>query len=170
MSVSEKSFGEDSLAALNEAPPSPCGRNLTLIVDLDTISEGELNNFFCNMPGGLYRDDPAFTSLWRDEETFLQAWMRLERSRKRDLNFTDLEGYSARKLNQRPDQFFRAIDSAIGECGVNIEQLRAVVLRHLEASDPSQKRMEIIQGIHSMLLPVYKRLRQIGYTHRDLVG
>lgn len=107
--------------------------------------ESFLNNFHHKLPDERYDRGGVYRSYFEDEE-----W---------DTPFRILNGESPARpselyLDQTPAEFFSTIDSAIEDCGIDLERLKT-----LQADKWN------IKEIHSFVLPIYVRLREMGYKH-----
>lgn len=134
------------------------------------IIRGEdLNNFFCNLPGGVYRSE-QFLSLFLPGETYGDGVARGAREEGRELRNEELEGYSARKMSETPEEFFASIDDALVKCGIDGASIRYCIESLVGSESRRREQWEIVRTIHSAVLPAYIVLRHMGYSHRDLAG
>jgi len=107
-----------------------------------------LNNFHLKMPDG--NDQSGYGSWYR--ELYHNHWEVKHRESKNNFG-----SYSGLFLDQSPKEFYEAVDLAIGECGIS----RAEITKMLECSNGRPK---------EIVLPVFIKLREMGYDRRDLTG
>jgi len=129
----------------------------------------DLNNFFTRVPGGY---------LWRQMK---EGHKRLNSPLTEGQIIYDslktggdgasiigmFKGFTFKRINKTPRQFFEEIEKAANNCGLNNATLIEVIDR-LNAA-PNQEIRDGIKGeLFTLILPVYKLLRSKGYSHRDL--
>ena len=75
------------------------------------------------------------------------------------------EGYSERKWEETGEEFLASIDIAISESGVDRQKLleynTALFDSGHHSCDPKIEKI--------LFLPIYIKLREMGYTHADLI-
>ncbi|MDO8617442.1 MAG: hypothetical protein Q7N87_00920 [Candidatus Uhrbacteria bacterium] len=109
-----------------------------------------MNNFYCKVPGGLMRTRISLDILrMRDSESRDDKPKRKDSSELRD--------------SQTGLDFFAAIDKVLLECDLTIEEVE-------HDNKLAGERADDRAILHQKLFPVYKKLREKGYTHQDIVS
>ncbi len=76
----------------------------------------------------------------------------------------DFKGYSQLYINQTRREFFDTIDRVIKETGISVSRIKK--LQGLR-NKPGIKK-DSWQVLYKLVFPVYKKLREMGYTNADL--
>ena len=145
---------------------------------------GALNNFYCSCPGGMRRipettDEVDLASHLEKLRTTFRDFCRDNR-----IEFGESDHYSNVYLDETREQFFRKIDLAIESVGLNGEEVKdwtkVIGNLHGEFCEAMNGRLpkyaeEIIEAVcfmakqrNKMLVPVYLKMREWGYTHQEL--
>ena len=77
----------------------------------------------------------------------------------------NLQAYSELYLSQTGRQLMETIDQTVLEVGVDPEKLKTLATKMLQKLDGMQRR----EFVELMLFPVYLKLRERGYKHKELV-
>ncbi len=115
-----------------------------------------LNNFFLNLPdarckhGGYYQDLAVVLGCMDLNQIETGADPEEEKQR----------GASELYLNQKRRDFFTTIDQVLVESGIAIDEVQ-----RLQKEGGKDK----IKELHELVFPAYIRLREMGYSHRDLM-
>ena len=100
------------------------------------------NNFYGNLPGGLYRDPLLFPRHIRD---------------KKIIDFEEPNDKLSRiRLNQSTLEFHKTIDDVIKELRLNPREIT-------EAQEKYKKHYDL--ELFDLIIPIYIRLREMGYKH-----
>lgn len=128
----------------------------------DKIISGALNNFHAVMPGG--RKRKLLADVFAVNPNHHEKPLRQKGA-------SEADGYSGKRLGETLRDFFTVVDGAAKEIDIDLAEIE----RLNEAADAlwnQGKEDEAIQTqeqIREKLIPLYKKLRELGYSHYDLV-
>jgi hypothetical protein len=147
---------------------STCSITAPLVeIAIEKTSPEYLNNFFCSVTGGFYRSN-TIQNVFLPGETFGQLYRRT--STNGHAHDGDLQGYTDKKLEMTPAEFFDHIDQAMESKGISKDHV-AMLQKAISASGNDLRiRHQLLSELHDVLFPVYLKLRIDGFSHRDLVG
>lgn len=139
---------------MNETDPAIIDEQIAEGVANEGI-QGFINNFKGHLPGGFYRSIIERHG-WLDNPAIDDA-----------SNITP--GTSERIRTVTWQQFFNDVDQAIPDSGTSSEEINRLKAVHDAAqttpgADSATTHKNYIQAI----IPVYRQLRMIGYSHEDL--
>lgn len=80
----------------------------------------------------------------------------------------DMSGYSRVFLRQTPHEFYEAVDTAVRESGIDFKRLQQIQEKYLSSRGAITVEEKIERA--KIILPVYIKLRECGYTKRELTG
>ena len=140
-------------------------------VNVDNV-QNVLNNFMFNFPTvESKRDDgtlrPAKSSFYKRSIQDFGSWTRKNKESKGWVTSGN-NGYvySELKGNQTPEEFFAEIDKTIAEADFTTEQVAVAGTEFWVG----ERTPESFERFAPVLIAVYIRLRQKGYTRRDLTA
>lgn len=128
----------------------------------ESVTARELNNFFFNLPGGFYRTSTEAKNLHKIFGDRLTEGYRKEGKSNEEIKEILQQDYSSIKLSQTIGDFYAAVDRAIRECGMSESDIEDLV-------QEAQKRAIPLEEVCEQILPIYKKLREWGYSHRELI-
>ena len=106
-----------------------------------------LNNFYLNLPDGLYRSMHVVFKKTEEQMEFSPAEKKQH-------------GHSDLYCNQKRKEFFKAIDDVLIEEGIALEEIKR--LQTLNTT------MEDLEKFYESVFPIYVKLREKGYNRYDL--
>lgn len=131
-----------------ETDPVIIDAQIAAILDRTQQAFDVIGNLYLNLPDGMFR------SMVHD------AGMQEVRMTKRDPENPELDGFhSPRAYEVTWDVFFADVDKALEETGTSLDELQR--LQHRDQGGTPEEYFR-------SLLPVYKYLRMLGYSHYDL--
>lgn len=112
-----------------------------------------LNNLHLILPGGMMREEMRQYAFINNQPN-------------------PNERLSQLRLSQTTLEFWQAIDDAIIEARINIDELTQIVKEKESAfSDfPTLGSEQALRELRQMILPVYRILRERGYNTYDIIG
>jgi|GEM_PF-4224942 len=117
-------------------------------------SFGFVNNFFGSMPGGYKRRLAEAAGMMNRD--------RVDHSNGDTQHSKEFSGYSFA-------DFFEDIDGAIERSGIDQEELTRLQATYAEfAGGPNES--AALEALCSFIIPVYRELRIMGYSHYDMWG
>jgi hypothetical protein len=149
-----------------------------------------LNNFILRLPLVLDWKDWGETKterisfyweMWNQDKTFKEILTEFNKRQWKDTSETDTHGYSEKKINQTPREFFQEVTKAVKEYGEigspeeyeqEIQQLRQDNdnLRDKNDKEANRNRDKQADVLIRKLRPVYIALRKMGYSNKDIVA
>lgn len=116
----------------------------------------EMNNFLFVLPNNEFEGGRYFLSRVPQEERDVPSGRRLIFG----YPATDEQNNSLLYRSQSPKQFCETVDRVIEECRIDVGEIQRLQLWH-EGS---------IENLYFLTLPVYYRLREMGYSWDDLAS
>jgi len=108
-----------------------------------------LNNFHLKLPDN--NDKSGYGSWYRELSS--KRW-----DIKNNEYLRDVRTYSELYLSQSPKEFYGAVDLAVDECGISRDEITTM----LEGSNEGRPK--------EIALPIFIKLREMGYKKVDLAG
>lgn len=118
-----------------------------------------LNNFYMNLPDNTYEHG----GYYRDLAVEVRNMDKSQLEDGADLDEEVKLGHSELFLNQKMRDFFDTVDKVLVEEGISIDEVKK--LQKLGRKDFSK-----IKELYELVFPAYVRLRDMGYTHADLIA
>jgi hypothetical protein len=151
----------------------------------ELMDSRHLNNFYTICAGGYHRDPMmgAVEGISATMRTTLQdKFNRRMHLPLAEIVKPDPGEYSPLRLSQNGQEFFDAIDAATEEAGIPLEAIRLFnetltrwndMISELQRGSPvrsalEKERGEVFRILNVLLVSVYKKLREKGYSHGDL--
>ncbi len=128
----------------------------------EAVTGAELNNFFFNLPGGFYRASTEAKNLQRIYGDRLKEGYRKKGKTDGQIQEILRRDHSSKKLSQTVEEFYDSIDHAIRECGMSESDIEELVYNAQHQTIP-------IEEVCEQILPIYKKLRERGYSHIELI-
>lgn len=126
------------------------------IVEREIQESGDLNSFLSNFLG------------WIPDRAYKNGCLNLSFASEEDcvpfsvLGCNEAEGYSAKFARQTPNGFLAEFRSAARHCNIRLPGLRVKLHNRRGES-------ELQEELNRLLLPIYIRMRELGYQHyKDL--
>ncbi len=123
------------------------------------IKNGFMNNFYIHFANW----ELGYRQIYKEhrwDKTYRDYLIELGLSEQTD---SDFQTYSLLYLSQTGRQFFEAVDQAVLEAGVDKTHLETMATKFNKLSEDERRQFLEI------LFPVYLKLREKGYNHRDLI-
>ena len=120
-----------------------------------------LNNFFFRLPDNRFDNNGYYRQTYTGEK-----WKKTFREFKEEFAKTygsdfarESRNNSELYLNQSPAEFYATVDSLIEDCGLDVNKIQQMQENHTPQI-----------SLNDYAFPVYVKLRDMGYTHRDLTS
>lgn len=126
-----------------------------------------LNNMHFTFPSGFYRSD-ALLDIFEPSETYLMFAKRMARQEGREVSSSTYTLYSELKLNQTPREFFEIVDQAIVDSGLSLAEIASKTEKAQRDAMPARR--QSLLELRELVLPVYMKLIEQGYSHQDITG
>jgi hypothetical protein len=140
---------------INQTEPAIIDEQIAYGQAIEAQGGAFFNNFGYNLPGGLYRT--LVEQLGRLDSPLASA---------DDFNQSSPLSLSERACTVSWRDFFADIDQALAENGLELTELRrlSAVVSKAPLADKQTAQISLMQYV----LPVYRQLRLLGYSHGDL--
>ena len=164
-----------------QIPPNP-EKTMTQIIEEEIAHEGKglswyLNNFFLKIPrktGGTLGELDLSDPKWVDHFRSTSPMQRLQKDLGQEITPEKIaekrRDYSEKYFNTPGTDFQRDFERAIQESGVDPEELYGWLEKRIKGDQEAKQMTYEENFLRRMLLPIYLKLREMGYSHTDLMG